>query len=163
MQASNGAVLQVQDVKKAAGGQVFVHHCTVTSGSVATGATLHAAVDESFRRRTRANHTATHLLQAALKLVLGDAVAQQGSQVRCMSPLQTTSGWSNLSTCASIQSTPARLTAAFSTTMYNNLSAPAKPISAQHLSNSGEPAHTWCMWVLALYHSILQPLRTRVC
>lgn len=81
VQASSGAVLRVQDVEKAAGGQVFVHHCTVISGSVSTGATVRATVDERFRRRTRANHTATHLLQAALKQVLGEAIAQQGSQV----------------------------------------------------------------------------------
>ena len=76
----------MNDVKKAAGGQLFVHHCTVASGSVATGDELTASVDERFRRRTRANHTATHLLQAALKLVLGDSVAQQGSHVRSMLP-----------------------------------------------------------------------------
>lgn len=81
MQASSGAMLKVGDVKKAAGGQLFVHHCTVESGTIATGATVRAAVDERFRRRTRAHHTATHLLQAALKQVLGDTVAQQGSQV----------------------------------------------------------------------------------
>jgi alanyl-tRNA synthetase len=85
VQASSGAVLQVRDVRKGAGEQLFVHQCTVTSGSVATGDTVRAAVDERFRRRTRANHTATHLLQAALKQVLGDGVAQQGSKVRSYS------------------------------------------------------------------------------
>lgn len=40
-----------------------------------------AAVDESLRRRVRANHTATHLLQSALKKVLGQDTCQQGSLV----------------------------------------------------------------------------------
>ena len=42
---------------------------------------MSASVDEGLRRRARCNHTATHLLQAALKLVLGDSVTQQGSLV----------------------------------------------------------------------------------
>lgn len=82
MQSSGGAALQVRDVQKAAGGQLFVHKCEVTAGAVAAGETVSAAVDEKFRRRTRANHTATHLLQAALKSILGEDVAQQGSLVR---------------------------------------------------------------------------------
>lgn len=82
MQSSGGAALQVRDVQKAAGGQLFVHKCDVTAGAVTAGETVSATVDEKFRRRTRANHTATHLLQAALKAVLGDDVAQQGSLVR---------------------------------------------------------------------------------
>ena len=42
---------------------------------------LSASVDEGLRWRARCNHTATHLLQAALKTVLGDSITQQGSLV----------------------------------------------------------------------------------
>jgi alanyl-tRNA synthetase len=82
VQASSGGTVQVHDVKKAAGGQLYVHRCSVESGVVAASDSVSALVDECFRRRTRANHTATHLLQAALKQVLGEGVAQQGSLVR---------------------------------------------------------------------------------
>ena len=42
---------------------------------------MSAGVDEGLRRRAGCNHTATHLLQAALKAVLGDHITQQGSLV----------------------------------------------------------------------------------
>lgn len=50
---------------------------------------LSASVDEGLRRRARCNHTATHLLQAALKAVLGDSITQQGSLVTVRSSRPT--------------------------------------------------------------------------
>ncbi len=47
---------------------------------------MSASVDEGLRRRARCNHTATHLLQAALKTVLGDHITQQGSLVTVTNP-----------------------------------------------------------------------------
>jgi alanyl-tRNA synthetase len=82
----NGLVLDVLDVTKAAGGRLFVHRCALGNGSAADGAvrvgdSALARVDTSARRSARAHHTATHLLQSALKRVLGEAVCQQGSLV----------------------------------------------------------------------------------
>jgi alanyl-tRNA synthetase len=74
-------VLQVSDVQKAAAGQLFVHRATVQGGSLRIGQAVTAQVDQQLRRRIRAHHTATHLLQSALKTVLGPDTCQQGSLV----------------------------------------------------------------------------------
>jgi alanyl-tRNA synthetase len=55
--------MHVLDVTKGAAGQIIVHKVEVSSGCIKKGDKLHLVVDEAFRRRTRANHTATHLLQ----------------------------------------------------------------------------------------------------
>jgi alanyl-tRNA synthetase len=71
--------LEVADTTK--GSDQHLHHVKVLQGGVSKGDTLQAAVDGSVRQRTRLNHSATHLLHAALRQVLGEHVAQKGSLV----------------------------------------------------------------------------------
>lgn len=75
----DGVSLIVNDVTKSAG--VFSHVVTVETGSVKTGDTLSCSVETIRRNRTACNHTATHMLHAALRKVLGDHVKQAGSSV----------------------------------------------------------------------------------
>ena len=60
---------------------VFVHSGRVERGSLAVGDLVNARVDRACRRRVQAHHTATHLLQAALKEVVDPAIGQAGSLV----------------------------------------------------------------------------------
>jgi alanyl-tRNA synthetase len=74
-----GVEASVLDTQKFHG--VFAHKVTVTTGTLKPGQAVELLVDHDRRSAIRANHSATHLLHEALRLVLGDHVAQKGSQV----------------------------------------------------------------------------------
>ncbi len=75
-----GGVLEVVDCHKTGKG-VYAHTCVLDSGYIKVGETVTAIVDSERRRATRANHSSAHLLQYALRKVLGDHVHQAGSYV----------------------------------------------------------------------------------
>lgn len=76
---SDSAVFNVTDTQKQ--GDVFAHIGTVTKGSIKVGNEYDAFVDESERQQIAEHHSATHLMHAALRDVLGEHVQQKGSQV----------------------------------------------------------------------------------
>jgi len=75
-----GVEVAVRDTDEPLSG-IIRHFVEVTEGVLTPGMTVHAEVDEPRRLAIRANHSATHLLQWALRRVLGEHVAQQGSLV----------------------------------------------------------------------------------
>ena len=72
-------VFEVQDTKKS--GQAIIHYGVVTMGDIRTKQTADAQVLSSIRAASAKNHSATHLLHAALREVLGEEVTQKGSLV----------------------------------------------------------------------------------
>jgi alanyl-tRNA synthetase len=77
--SGDGIVVRVEDVKKES--EFFVHFGRVERGTIRVGDALTAQIDRACRRRAQANHTATHLLQAALKNIVDDTISQAGSLV----------------------------------------------------------------------------------
>ena len=77
--SSDGAVFEVTDTKKIS--KTFVHHGVVKKGSFKKGAKVTASIDSMRRNLIKANHSVTHLLQAALRATLGEHVKQAGSSV----------------------------------------------------------------------------------
>lgn len=78
LKASSGR-FDVRDTTKTGG--AFLHHGVVASGSLTVGSPVDTQVDADVRHATALNHSATHLLHAALRQVLGEHVQQKGSLV----------------------------------------------------------------------------------
>ena len=80
IESADGARVSISDVQKRADG-LFVHSGTVEAGEIVVGDAVRMVVDHGRRSAIRANHSATHLLHAALRNILGSHVAQKGSLV----------------------------------------------------------------------------------
>ena len=76
---NDGKLFRVDDTQKS--GDANVHFGTVEQGTLKVGDNMEAVVDAERRQAIRLNHTATHLMHAALRSVLGDHVMQKGSLV----------------------------------------------------------------------------------
>lgn len=76
---SGGTEIEVIDTKKESG--VYMHICRISGGICRVGDTVTAKVDSARRDAIRRNHSSVHLLQSALRRVLGDHVEQSGSYV----------------------------------------------------------------------------------
>jgi alanyl-tRNA synthetase len=77
--SGDDVVIRIEDVQK--DGAVFIHVGRVERGTISVGDRVSAQIDLACRRRAQANHTATHLLQAALKKLVDDSISQAGSLV----------------------------------------------------------------------------------
>ncbi|MBH8567068.1 alanine--tRNA ligase [Nostoc sp. CENA67] len=77
--SGDGIVVRIEDVKKES--DFFVHFGRIERGTIRVGDTVTAQIDRACRRRLQANHTATHLLQAALKKIVDEGISQAGSLV----------------------------------------------------------------------------------
>ena len=74
----NAEILVEKVIKKK---DVFLHYGTIQRGSIKINQSVETRVDKSKRVKAESNHTATHLLQSALKLVVDESVSQRGSMV----------------------------------------------------------------------------------
>ncbi|YAF96142.1 MAG: alanine--tRNA ligase [Nodularia sp. CChRGM 3473] len=77
--SGDGVLVRVEDVKRES--DFFVHFGRIERGTIRVGDAVTAQIDRACRRRAQANHTATHLLQAALKKIVDDGISQAGSLV----------------------------------------------------------------------------------
>ena len=77
---ADGLELVVSDTAKPLG-RLHAHHATVAAGTIRVGDAVALAIDTDRRDAIRANHSATHLLHAALRRRLGEHVTQKGSMV----------------------------------------------------------------------------------
>lgn len=72
-------LVRIDDVKQQSG--IYIHYSHIERGTLRLGEPVMAQIDRACRVRAQANHTATHLLQAALKKIVDDSISQAGSLV----------------------------------------------------------------------------------
>ncbi|EKQ70028.1 alanyl-tRNA synthetase [Leptolyngbyaceae cyanobacterium JSC-12] len=77
--SGDNVLVRVEDVQKESG--FFVHYGRIERGTLHVADVVNAQIDLACRRRAQANHTATHLLQSALKQIVDDSISQAGSLV----------------------------------------------------------------------------------
>jgi len=76
--SGNSVLVRIEDVQKKSG---YIHYGRIERGTLRLGDPVMAQIDRACRLRAQANHTATHLLQAALKKIIDDSISQAGSLV----------------------------------------------------------------------------------
>jgi alanyl-tRNA synthetase len=77
--SGDNVLIRIEDVQKESG--IFIHYGKIERGTVQVQDTVTAQIDRACRRRAQANHTATHLLQSALKQLIDESIGQAGSLV----------------------------------------------------------------------------------
>jgi len=77
--SGDSVLVRIEDVQKKSG--IYIHYGHIERGTLKLGDPVTAQIDRTCRLRAQANHTATHLLQAALKLIVDDSISQAGSLV----------------------------------------------------------------------------------
>ncbi len=78
---ADGVEIEVDNTTKDTSGNIFIHSCLVRDGGITVGDEVTAEVDKKRREDIMRNHTAAHLLQSALRQVLGNHVQQAGQLV----------------------------------------------------------------------------------
>lgn len=77
--SGDATLVRIEDVKQQSG--IYIHYGQIERGRLRLGDPVMAQIDRACRIRAQANHTATHLLQAALKKIIDDSISQAGSLV----------------------------------------------------------------------------------
>lgn len=77
--SGDAVLVRIEDVQKES--NIFIHYGRIERGTLQTGDRVTAQIDLACRRRVQAHHTATHLLQAALKNIVDESISQAGSLV----------------------------------------------------------------------------------
>lgn len=77
--SGDSVLVRIEDVQQKSG--IYIHYGRIERGTLKLGAPVTAQIDRTCRLRAQANHTGTHLLQAALKKIVDDSISQAGSLV----------------------------------------------------------------------------------